>query len=139
MIPAAPSIGGRRAVFSLVLLFSLGCGGDPPPRDLDTLAVRDSLYVEPETESLYNGPVYRDFADAPGEIQLAGRLSEGTWDGEMLVYHRNGAIRYMGSFHEGSRCGPWTENADSVRNQSIYQELVDEIESLGVYPPCPEG
>lgn len=116
-----------------------GCTTEPPPRDLSTLAVRDSLYVEPETDVLYTGPVFRLFTDGPGEVQLEGRLRDGTWDGEMRVYHPNGAIRYLGSFHEGSRCGPWTENADSVRNQSIYEELVDEIESLGVYPPCPEG
>ncbi len=127
----------RAALVSFVALF-VACSGEPPPRDLSTLVVRDSLYVLPETDELYTGPVYRDFDGAPGQVQLEGRLADGTWDGEMLVYHPNGAIRYMGSFHEGSRCGPWTENADSVRNQSIYEELVDEIESLGVYPPCPE-
>ena len=128
-----------RIALLLVVAFAVACGGDLPPRDLSTLVVHDSVYVEPETQTPYTGPVYRHFAGAPGEVQLEGRLSDGAWDGEMLVYHRNGAVRYMGSFHDGSRCGPWTENADSVRNQSIYEELVDEIESLGMYPPCPEG
>ena len=123
----------------MVVAFVVACGGDPPPRDLTTLVVRDSVYVEPATQARYTGPVYRHFADTPEEVQLEGRLSDGAWDGEMRVYHRNGTVRYMGSFHDGSRCGPWTENADSVRNQSIYEELVDEIESLGMYPPCPEG
>lgn len=100
--------------------------------------MRDSIYTEGGTGLPYTGPVFRDFPDAPGEVQLEGRLADGVWDGEMTIYHPNGAIRYMGSFHLGSRCGPWTENADSVRNQSIYEELVDDIESLGVYPPCPE-
>ena len=127
----------HRALLVVVVGLLLACS-DVAPRDLSTLVVQDSLYLEPETREPYSGPVFRHFADTPGEVQLEGRLREGTWDGEMRVYHPNGAIRYMGSFHHGSRCGPWTENADSVRNRSIYEELVDEIESLGVYPPCPD-
>jgi hypothetical protein len=114
----------------------VACGG-PEPMDLNALVVRDSLYVEPESGVPYTGPVFRDFPDAEG-VQIEGALREGEWDGEIRVYHPNGRIRYMGSFDMGSMCGPWTENADSARNESVYEDLVDEIESLGMYPPCPK-
>ncbi|MDX1495095.1 MAG: hypothetical protein R3253_13585 [Longimicrobiales bacterium] len=130
-------VSALRGLLLVLGLFLWGCGG-AEPRDLTTLAVVDSLYVAPEMGEPFTGPVYRDFADQPGMRQLEGALEEGVWHGELRVYHPNGRVRYMGSFHRGDRCGPWTENADSTRNQSIYEDLVDEIESLGIYPPCPE-
>lgn len=137
-VPAAHPT-ARRLTLLAIALATLACGS-PEPRDLTTLIVVDSLYVEPATGEPFTGPVYRGFPDAPddGRLQLEGGLVEGAWDGEFVVYHPNGRVRYMGSFAAGGRCGPWTENADSTRNESVYEDLVDEIESLGVYPPCPE-
>ena len=111
---------------------------EAPSRDLSTLAVMDSVYVDPGSGEPFSGPVHRTFEGAPGRNELEGRLRDGTWDGELRIFHPNGRIRYMGSFHEGSRCGPWTENVDSARGRSVYDALTDEIESLGMYPPCPE-
>ena len=51
----------------------------------------------------------------------------------------DGRIRYMGRFANGDRCGAWTENQDPDPPGSIYQELKQEIESMGLYPPCPEA
>lgn len=121
----------------LAVAGSVACGG-PEPMDLNALVVRDSLYVVPGSGVPYTGPVFRDFPDGTGRLQLEGSLREGEWHGEIRIYHPNGRIRYMGSFDMGSMCGPWTENADSTRNESVYEDLVDEIESLGMYPPCPE-
>lgn len=134
------AVDASRPFLGWLLAMSLllaACGG-PEPRDLTTLVVRDSLYVEPVAGEPFSGPVFRHFEDAPGTVQLEGTLEEGSWHGEFLVYHPNGRVRYMGSFDRGDRCGPWTENADSASNRSVYEDLVDEIESLGVYPPCPE-
>ena len=102
-----------------LLIFSLLIGEcvASAPRDLSELVVEDSLYVDPNTELPYSGPVFRAFADDSLRIQLEGELLNGTWEGELLVYHRNGRVRYMGSFANGERCGPWTENADSVRRR----------------------
>jgi len=108
------------------------------PRDLGELAVEDSVYVDPASGAPYTGPVFRLFDDAPDRVQVEGELREGEWDGELRIYHPNGRIRYMGSFARGERCGPWTENADSLPTESVYEQLVGEIETLGMYPPCPE-
>lgn len=122
----------------LLLCFAAACTG-PAPRDLVDLQSRDSVYVEPTTGLAYSGPVYRTFASDPSKVEVEGELLNGIWDGELIVYHPNGRIRYMGSFVGGVRCGPWTENADSVPPVSVYAELFREIESMGVYPPCEQA
>jgi hypothetical protein len=110
------------------------CG--PAPKDLAELDIRDSVYVDPGSQEPYSGPVFRGFPDGPDGVQLEGHLLQGEWEGEIMVYHPNGRIRYMGSFRNGERCGPWTENADSVPLGDIYEAVVREVETLGLYPPC---
>jgi len=107
-------------------------------RNLESLEIRDSIYVDAATGLPFTGAVYRSFEGDPGRLELEGFLLDGAWDGELRVYHPNGRIRYMGSFDRGDRCGAWTENADSAGSESVYEELVDVVESLGIYPPCPE-
>jgi len=119
----------------IILLLLAGCGGYAP-RDLDELMVEDSVYVTAETMEPYSGPVYRMFPDGSARVQLEGTLLDGAWDGELMVYHANGRVRYMGSFSGGERCGPWTENLDSLPPVNLYDELVRDIESMGIYPPC---
>lgn len=140
MMPWVGSAAVRRLstmVLATTLAGLVACGR-PEPRDLSTLAVRDSLYVDPGSGVPFTGPVYRPFAGDPDRVQVAGVLLDGAWDGEFRVFHVNGRVRYMGSFDAGSRCGAWTENADSLENVTVYEALLDEIESLGIYPPCPE-
>ncbi len=133
--PIPRTVGGL--LCAAVLSVAGACGGDERSRDLSTLVVVDSLYVDPGCGEPFSGPVHRPFPSEPDRIQIEGRLLEGTWDGEFRVFHGNGRIRYMGSFDAGARCGPWTENIDSIGSRSVYDALLDEIESLGVYPPCP--
>jgi hypothetical protein len=121
--------------FLLVLLLLAGCGASAR-RDVSELMIEDSLYVSTDTGLPYTGTVFRTFPDQPENVQLEGALFDGTWDGELTVYHANGRIRYMGSFTEGDRCGPWTENLDSLPPVNLYDELVRDIESMGIYPPC---
>lgn len=128
---------GVASLVAVVLVAALQACASPAPRDLSTLDVVDSLYVDRASGAPFTGPVFRRFADAPERMQVEGALLDGTWHGEFRVYHVNGRIRYMGSFDSGSRCGAWTENADSLPDESVYEELLDEIESLGMYPPCP--
>jgi hypothetical protein len=121
--------------FLIALLMLVACG--PVGRqDLSELVVEDSVYVTAETKLPYSGPVFRSFPDEPGSVELEGSLVDGAWDGDLTVYHANGRIRYMGSFALGERCGPWTENLDSLPPVNLYDELVRDIESMGIYPPC---
>jgi hypothetical protein len=124
----------------LICLLGWASGCEAPwvePRPLEELVVRDSTYYDPETGEPFSGPVIRRFPDDPDGIQLRGTLRDGTWTGELRVYHPNGRIRFLGSFHEGRRCGEWLEEQPAEDPGSIYERLVDEIESLSVYPPCP--
>ena len=121
--------------FLLALLLLAACGG-LAPRDLSELVVQVSLYLATDTKLPYSGRVFRPFPGQPGKVQLEGTLLDGTWNGELTVYHANGHIRYMGSFAQGDRCGPWTENLDSLPPVNLYDELVRDIESMGIYPAC---
>jgi len=115
------------------------CGlGAPPPRNLDELVVRDSLYFESGSSLPYSGPVFRPFTDDPTRNEIVGLLVDGTWHDELVVYHPSGRIRYMGAFDHGHRCGPWTENRDDREPGGLLDEFRTEIETLGMYPPCPE-
>ncbi len=128
------------AVWALLTLglFSLACGSIPA-RDLDSLVLQDSTYLEPETLEPFSGDVFKTFRDRPEDMQLTGSLVDGTWNGELTVYHSTGRIRYQGRLVEGTQCGAWIENREAAVPESVYEELTQEIESLGLYPPCPEG
>ena len=101
----------------LILIAALlsACGEATPPRSLDELVIQDSTYLDSETLAPFTGPVFRMFEDDPEKPQLEGGLVEGAWDGEFVVYHENGRIRYAGAFAKGERSGPWIENRDAGR------------------------
>ena len=105
---------------------------------LDELVLQDSIYMDAETLEPFTGRVERVFEDDPREVQLRGDLVNGIWNGDIIVYHENGRIRYMGSLADGEKCGEWIENRDSDPPSDILAELKQEIESLGIYEPCPE-
>jgi hypothetical protein len=100
--------------------------------------LRDSTYLAPGTLEPFSGRVVRHFADAPEKVQIEGTLENGTWEGELTVYHESGRIRYQGRLSAGSPCGAWYENRDDEASGSVYQLLKQDIESMGIYPPCPE-
>lgn len=127
-----------RALLLVSLLLS-GCS-DVVRRvvPLDDLVLRDSVYMDAETLEPFTGGVERVFNDDPREVQLRGDLVNGMWNGDIIVYHENGRIRYMGSLADGEKCGEWIENRDSDPPSDILVELKQEIESLGIYEPCPE-
>ncbi|MCH2469911.1 MAG: hypothetical protein MK486_07830 [Gemmatimonadetes bacterium] len=99
--------------------------------------IRDSTYVDPETLVPYTGRVFRTFEADQRRQQIQGVLADGIWDGELIVYHENGRVRYSGSFANGERCGPWLENRDAEPPKDIFFELKQDIESMGLYPECP--
>ena len=122
----------------LLVLSSLACGS-PPARDLDSLMLQDSTYLEPETLEPFSGDVFKTFSDRPEDMQLTGSLRDGAWNGELTVFHATGRIRYQGRLVDGTQCGAWIENRESAVPESIYEQLTQEIESLGLYPPCPDS
>ena len=126
------------AALVLVCVIAAACS-TTPERDLTELVLQDSTYYAPETMEPYTGDVLKYFTDEPDKVQLTGSLRDGTWHGELVVYHPNGRIRYLGSFLEGERCGAWTENQDPDPPGSVFEELKQEIESIGLYPPCEES
>lgn len=129
----------RRHMLRIALLTVLlcACAKTATPRSLDELVIRDSTYVDPETLVPYTGRVFRTFEADPHRQQIQGVLADGIWDGELIVYHENGRVRYSGSFANGERCGPWLENRDAEPPKDIFFELKQDIESMGLYPECP--
>ncbi len=61
---------------------------------LDELTIQDSTYLDPETLAPYTGLVFRVFETAPETRKLHGALMDGAWQGELVVYHSNGRVRY---------------------------------------------
>jgi hypothetical protein len=120
-------------------VFVSACSVLTPERNLAELVLQDSTYLVPETRTPYTGDVLKYFPDQAGKVQLRGHMREGLWNGEITVYHTNGRIRYLGELADGVKCGVWTENMDPDPPKSLYKELRQEIESMGLYPPCPEG
>ena len=119
----------------LVAVLLLGCAG--PPRDITQLVLQDSVYVVQETMESFSGRVYKSFEDDPNVVQLSGSLAGGRWNGELTVYYLNGRIRYQGEFVDGERCGTWFENRDEDPPAGLLAQVMEEIESLAMYPPCP--
>lgn len=120
-----------------MLLAAAACANGPPA-DLSTLVQQDSVYLTPDTGEPFTGRVFRRFADKPDANQIEGALQDGRWEGEFTAYHPSGRVRYQGRMHEGAPCGAWVENRDDEEAEDIYQALKQEIESMGLYPPCPE-
>lgn len=127
----------RSVVSAVSCCLLLGACFGPPPRDLAELIVEDSTYLDPATQAPYAGPVFRSFPELPDVIQLESTLADGTWQGELTVYHRTGRIRYQGEMSEGVQCGAWVENDEPEVPGSLYEEIKEELESLVMYPPCP--
>ena len=126
-----------RRLLLLPCLLALACSASTT-RDLTDLVLQDSTYYTPETMEPYTGEVLRHFPDDPDRVQLHGTLRDGTWNGELTVYHPNGRVRYQGILTDGEKCGAWTENQDADPPENVYEDLKQEIESMGLYPPCPE-
>lgn len=91
---------------------------------LHELTIQDSTYLDPEPLVPYPGLVFRVFETDPETRKLHGVLMDSVWQGEFVVYHSNGRVRYSGSFANGERDGPWFENRDAEPPEDIYEELV---------------
>jgi hypothetical protein len=131
-------LAARVAAWACIATIASGCSLTPE-RDLAELVLQDSTYLAPESMTPFSGDVVKHFPDQKGKIQLRSHLRDGMWNGEITVYHPNGRIRYLGELADGVKCGVWTENQDPDPPASLYRELKQEIESMGLYPPCPEG
>ena len=100
--------------------------------------MRDSTYLDPVSLEPFTGPVFKTFVDDRENIQMRGTIEGGTWNGELTVYHPNGRVRFQGELVNGVQCGAWVEDEDDAPAESVYEEIVKEIESLVMYPECPD-
>ncbi len=125
-----------RVLALFVITWSAACS-IARPTDLSTLVQRDSIYLDPSTRTPHSGPVFRHFRDDPAKVQIEGTLKHGVWEGEMTVYHASGRIRYQGRLSAGAPCGAWVENQSDEVAGTVFQELQQQINSMGLYPPCP--
>lgn len=128
---------GRRLAGSLLLsvFVFVGCGPGSV-QNLDELMVRDSTYLDPVTLEPFSGRVVRYFLHDPALVEVEGRLEDGTWTGELTVYHPSGRIRDQGRLVDGVKCGAWVEDRPDRAVGGIYDEVVQEVESLSIYPDC---
>lgn len=125
-----------RALGFASLLLAVACGPDPV-QDLDALMVKDSTYLDPVTLEPFSGRIVRFFLHDTALVEVEGTLEEGTWAGELTVYHPSGAIRDQGRLVRGVKCGAWIEGRPDRAPGSIYEEVVQEVEGLSIYPDCP--
>ena len=107
--------------------------------DLGSLVRTDTTYLAPETLKPFSGHVVQHFADDPHRVQIDGTLRKGIWEGELTVYYKSGRIRYQGEMSRGAPCGAWLDNRDDEKKGSVFEELKRDIQSMGVYPPCPDA
>lgn len=124
------------AVVALAALSAFACTRTPP-RELTELVVQDSTYLDPETMLPHTGPVLHTFPGDEGRVQLEATLRDGTWEGELTVFHQTGRVRYQGEMSGGARCGAWVENENPTAPESAYEAIKEDLESLVIYPDCP--
>ena len=86
----------------------------------------------------FSGPVFRNFPGEDGRVQLETTMRDGTWEGELTVYHETGRVRYQGEMSGGAQCGGWIENEVAAEPESVYEAIKEDLESLVMYPACPE-
>ena len=104
-----------KRVLSLIgVVLVVGCGG-PEPRDMGTLRGVDGLYLNPEDDQPYSGPV---FGENNGK-RMTGSLRDGKWDGPFESYHENGQLRRRGTYKDGVEDGPVEEYYD---NGQLYEK-----------------
>jgi hypothetical protein len=108
-------------------------------QNLDELMVRDSTYLDPVTLEPFSGRIVRYFVHDTTLVEVEGRLKDGTWTGELTIYHPSGRIRDQGRLVDGVKCGAWVEDGPDREAGGIYEEVVREVESLSIYPDCTEG
>ena len=98
----------KRTLSLIGVVLVVGCGG-PEPRDMGTLRGVDGLYLNPEDDQPYSGPV---FGENNGK-RMTGSLRDGKWDGPFESYHENGQLRRRGTYKDGVEDGPVEEYYDS--------------------------
>ena len=104
-----------KRILSLIgVVLVVGCGG-PEPRDMGTLRGVDGLYLNPEDDQPYSGPV---FGENNGK-RMTGSLRDGKWDGPFESYHENGQLRRRGTYKGGVEDGPVEEYYD---NGQLYEK-----------------
>ena len=122
---------------ALAILMVASCAG-PSARSLDELVVQDQSYLDPDTMTPYSGPVFRTFPGQDEGVQLRATLRDGTWEGDLTVYHPTGRVRFQGEMSDGAQCGGWIEDDRPTAPESLYEEIKQDLESLVMYPACPD-
>ena len=127
------------ALFACLLAPALLACVPAPTRNLEELIIQDSTYLDPASMLPYSGRVVRHFPGEDSLLQLEASLSDGTWEGELTVYHESGRVRYQGEMSGGAQCGGWIENENPAEPETVYQAITEDLESLVIYPECPRA
>jgi len=112
-----------------VLLVLVGCS-EPMPRNLDSLIQEGDreVFTDPETMTLYSGPVFRLDADDSTRVVFRAVLRNGKPDGSFTDYEPEGAEASLGLYQEGEyrdglKEGPFTNFYPSgiIRGEGSYR------------------
>jgi len=91
---------GRIRIFALVGALSAACASSSSAQmNLDELAYRGGLYVDPASGQPYNGEVVSRWNAQV--IRERGTLRHGHWNGLHEWYHRNGQLSGRETYRDG--------------------------------------
>ena len=112
-----------------VLLVLVGCS-EPMPRNLDSLIQEGDreVFTDPETMTLYSGPVFRLDADDSTRVVFRAVLRNGEYHGSFTDYEPEGVEASLGIYQEGEyrdglREGPYNYFYPSgiIRGEGSYR------------------
>lgn len=92
------------------------------PVDLDRLALRGDVWVDPETGRPFTGPVVDMWVN--GNMRERGTLENGKWDGVHEWFHFNGLLATREEFVDGVLHGP-SETYFKNGNLSLRERYVN--------------
>ena len=117
-----------------VLLVLVGCS-EPMPRNLDSLIQEGDreVFTDPETMTLYSGPVFRLDADDSTRVVFRAVLRNGEYHGSFTDYEPEGAEASLGLYQEGEyrdglKEGPFTNFYPSgiIRGEGSYRSGLED-------------
>ena len=91
----------KHAILFALALVSIGCS-EPSPRNLDDLVKQNSLYLDPDTQEPFSGPVFRVSPNDPAQIVLTVDLLNGRLHGDFEDFDPTGVEQGLGLYATGT-------------------------------------